>query len=237
MFISFNGFAQEENSTFVNGCSAYQKGDFQAALNQFLELENNYEDWKLFYNIGNCYYKLEDYFNAKLYYLKALKLSPNEEEIINNIRVVNYKFLDKVEEQEVGFLNKVLNGLKGFIPMNILSIMLIFFSIILNILIIYLIVKKRNKFLYYLTSFFLFIFILLFAWHLLRVNDWEKRDIALLKNDNTYLYSGPGSNNTVLFTLNRGYKINILSRKGDWFEVSSSDKIAGWVKLEDMQII
>ncbi len=60
-----------------DGSEAYQKGDYDKALNHFLAGQvRNPQDPSLLYNIGNTYYKLNDFQTAEAHYLQALAKAP-----------------------------------------------------------------------------------------------------------------------------------------------------------------
>lgn len=52
----------------------YQSGDYNGALRLYLDLMNSSYSYKLCYEIGRCYYKLEDMVNAELYFARSISL-------------------------------------------------------------------------------------------------------------------------------------------------------------------
>ncbi len=56
---------------------AYAAGDHQRSLQLYDSVNTVYSSAGLLYNIGNCYFKLQNVPLAILYYERALKLSPN----------------------------------------------------------------------------------------------------------------------------------------------------------------
>jgi tetratricopeptide (TPR) repeat protein len=70
---------------------AERKTEFNNALESYLKLEEKYDpqhgNGKLYYNIGNAYFQLQEYPMAILYYYKALNLSPNTSRIEHNLNI------------------------------------------------------------------------------------------------------------------------------------------------------
>jgi tetratricopeptide (TPR) repeat protein len=61
-----------------DGLYQFERGDFQAARDSFLAAQNlRPEDPALFYNLGQCYDRLDDTANAERCYQECLKRSPN----------------------------------------------------------------------------------------------------------------------------------------------------------------
>ena len=52
----------------------YQSGNYSGALKLYLDMINTSYSYKLYYEIGRCYYKLEDYTNAEKYFLHSVDL-------------------------------------------------------------------------------------------------------------------------------------------------------------------
>lgn len=55
--------------------------------------------YKLFYNLGNAYYKNNQIGKAIYNYELAHKLMPNNEDIKTNLQIANEKTIDKIESK------------------------------------------------------------------------------------------------------------------------------------------
>ena len=73
----------------------YQKGNYSGALKLYLDMVKTSYSYKLNYEIGRCYYKLNDFDNAELYFTRSVSL----EEVKNP----SYIFLGNIfyKKQEV----------------------------------------------------------------------------------------------------------------------------------------
>ena len=54
-----------ENQRFDAAKNHYLKGDYSAALKLYLSMLNTSISYKLYYEIGRCYYKLNDFLPAE----------------------------------------------------------------------------------------------------------------------------------------------------------------------------
>ena len=52
----------------------YQSGNYSGALKLYLDMVNTSYSFKLYYEIGRCYYKLNDFENAEKYFLNSISL-------------------------------------------------------------------------------------------------------------------------------------------------------------------
>lgn len=72
-----------------------RKQGFNHALEVFLELEKKYSPYfgngKLFFDIGNTFFQLEDFPNALLYYYRAQLLRPTDEKVKAHIELAKNK--------------------------------------------------------------------------------------------------------------------------------------------------
>ena len=73
---------------FENGNALYQKGKYQEAIKAYeTELFAKNQSAELYFNIGNCYYKLNKVAPSIYNYEKALLLNPDDVEIQNNLKL------------------------------------------------------------------------------------------------------------------------------------------------------
>ncbi len=215
----------------------YEEGKYTEALEIFQEVEVKGAHWKLFYNMGNCYYKLNHFVKAKIYYLRAEKLRPFEPSIQRNIEIVNKRFKDQITEEEPDFIEKVVRRIETLISLDFVSVVLVISIFALNLFIFLLIRKGKNRGLIYGISFSLIIALLVFGYHIYRAEKQNLKNTAVIVKENSELRSGPGETNTILFKVNPGIKVKIIDKSRDWFQVSASQQVAGWIKESSIERI
>ena len=84
-FFSILCFADNHQAQFDRANQLYEESQYDQALQLYLQLEKDVVNWKLLFNIGNCYYKQNQFVKAKIYYLRAQRLQPFETSIQKNI--------------------------------------------------------------------------------------------------------------------------------------------------------
>jgi len=224
-------------SEFIEGNSHYEKDEYDEALVKYLGVAKSISNWKLYYNIGNTYFKLGDFVKSKINFLKAKKLNPFDSSIKQNLQIVEEMLNNSIKLTEPGFLSITIKKIESLFTINFLSILLLSILLIFCFFIFRLARIGRSKINVYgiLLSFILLIFISIY--HIHRVNSFYNENYAVIVNTNARLRSGPGINNTVLFEISPGVTIRIIDVKRDWIQVSASSETAGWINVSDVERI
>ena len=71
-YVQDNADIEEQKLEAAKGL--YRSGDYKGSLRIYLDLLTTNTSYKLYYEIGRCYYKLEDMLNAELYFNRSISL-------------------------------------------------------------------------------------------------------------------------------------------------------------------
>src|SRR2546421_5539764 len=86
--ISLSTLMGDPNAQFAKANQEYAAGDFKAAIENYEELVRSGQDTpNLFYNLGNAYFRQNNFGRAILNYERALALEPRHPEVQANLRV------------------------------------------------------------------------------------------------------------------------------------------------------
>jgi tetratricopeptide (TPR) repeat protein len=215
----------------------YEQEKYSQALQIYLEIEKNGANWKLFYNMGNCSFKLNQPVRAKIYYLKAQRLKPFENSIQKNIEIVNKRLNDTVPYPRPDFISRVLLRIESVISLNVLAVILLLFIFIFNGFVFMWIKKGKSRLIIYGVSFSLVLLLLAGAYHMYRIDKHNRQNTAVITRVNAQLRSGPGENQTILFKVSPGLQVKIIEESGDWVQVTASSDIAGWIEAKHIERI
>ena len=229
---AMNVKAEDFQTIFDSANNRYEQGQFSEALELYCKIEHSMSDWKLYYNMGNCHFKLNRFLEAKIYYLKARKLRPLQPSIKKNILIVNKLFKDKIPEAKIDFLDRMLLKVESLVSLNIISVLLIIFVILFNFSLFVVVKRGKIKWALYGLFFFLILSVFLSLSHIYRVQKHHVQNIAVVSSADAQFRSGPGSDNTVLFNVNPGLEVRLIDSSGEWFQVSASADIAGWIQKD-----
>jgi len=217
----------------------YEQGLYAEALPLYLEISRHSGDWQVPYNIGNCHYKLGNYLAAKVYYLKARKLRPLEPAIARNIAMTNRHFRDDASLPGPDFVTRAVWTLESKISLDALSVLLLLAVLLLNVFLFLLLTRGRSRKLLYALAFSLLVVVGLGSCHVGRIAALGRSASAVVGDAeaDAQLHSGPGADNTVLFKVNPGLEVRIIDRRGDWVQVTASERIAGWIEKKRLVLI
>src|SRR5688500_2890584 len=80
-------YSQSPAETYKSANALYKAGNFeQAAASYEKILMQGYRKHEVYYNLGNCYYKLNNTGKAILNFERAQKLAPDDEDIAHNLK-------------------------------------------------------------------------------------------------------------------------------------------------------
>jgi len=226
---------------FAKGNGYYAKAQYKEALNTYQQiLDDGYQSAAIYFNMGNASYKTDDIPSALLYYEKAHKLAPGDEDINVNIRFANLKTTDKIDEAPEFFL---ANWWKAFIlsfsvsTLSTLSILLVLLGS--GVLIIYFftnsVLVKKSSFYTSILLFFLGILTIFIAG--MQISYFDGHRQAIIFSSSVVVKSGPLEKSNGIFVLHDGTKVNILDNSNGWLKIRLGNGNEGWIKTTDVKEI
>jgi len=222
--LSTNSYTNE----FTDASTFYKNGEYKKALEIYMKYEKNNNPYIL-YNIGNCYYKINDTSKALAYYIKAFNLNPRISGLKENMIRTALENGEELFSQDIPqVLYFIFYSLSKY---EIITIFEIFFILLFLSILIKTRTKKDNLNKYITIS---LIFTLIFGgWYILRKSSLFNR--ACVTINETDIYSGPSESFTITATIPKGRVLEMLLEKDDFIEVGIiKDNLKGWVKSENI---
>jgi tetratricopeptide (TPR) repeat protein len=243
ILLLFNSLLKAENinSKFASANELYKKGKYSEAISGYLDISNDgYKSAELYYNIGNSYFKMEKVPDAILFYERAKKLAPDDEDINFNLKIANLKIVDKINTVPKIFFMEWYENLHSTFSSSswsTLSIIFIWLTFIFlsGYFLIWNIGMRKISFFSASASLIIAIACIFFA--------FEQSGIELSKNSaivlspSVYIKSSPDKTSTDLFILHEGTKVTILDQVGDWKKIKIADGNVGWLPIKTIEII
>ena len=219
------------DSIFVSANNLYQQGEYQKALNGYTTLlSNGIEHSALYYNIGNCYYKLGEIGKAILFYKRAKKLDPWDKDIEFNLNFARSNRIDQLKElSRPKFVELILRFIhKISLNLSLLSASAIYFLIFIILSISLFFKKQIFKQINLILLAPLIFFIVLSSVNIRHIN---QREGVLLKQEGN-VRSGPSPDYTLIFTIHEGMEFRILEQREDWARILLPNGMEGWLQIE-----
>ncbi|NOR86574.1 MAG: tetratricopeptide repeat protein [Bacteroidales bacterium] len=241
LLLSFTIKAQDFSSNLYQAEQLYAQSKYDsAALYYHSIIDSGYQSPELYYNLANTYFKLQEIPTAILYYEKALKLDPNDENIIYNLNLCNTLIPDRIEEVPRLFFIRWYQGLYNYFPIDTWSyIGLVLFSIFTLLLLIYFLSPAVfwKKIGFWSGIFVLFTSLFVFYLTSQKYSSFKQHNEAIIFMPSITVKSSPAKNSVDLFVIHEGTKVTILDQVGNWRKVKIQNGSIGWIEAENLQII
>jgi tetratricopeptide (TPR) repeat protein len=241
LLISQTLIAQNADSLFVSANEMYRNGAFEEAIKTYKEIETlDAVSSKLYYNLGNAYYKLNKVGPTIFYYEKALHLNPLNTDVKNNLVFAKRLALDNIEEVPKTVFQKFnINYLQklSYNEWAIVVVILSFLSAILFLLFYfgYSSAKKRIYFTTSILSFILLIFTVFITYN--QYNLTKNKKEAIVFAEKTEVRNAPTLNAEAIFTLHEGTKVRILDAVDNWKKIKIADGKQGWIIADEIKLL
>ena len=241
LLVAFHAIGQSPEQLAADAAKAYNSKQYAVAIAQYEKiLSSGYASYALYYNLGNAYFRSDQLPDAVLYYEKALKLAPNNDDIRHNIEIVNSRLTDKVEKIPELFYKRWWSQIVNLMSIGSLSTLnIILLTLALILIAIYIVVSNL---LFRKISFWSgIVLLLLFTLGMIAASQrshYLNNELdAIVFTPTVNIKSSPDENSKDIFVLHEGTKISLLDVVGDWQEIRISNGSIGWIKTSDIKKI
>lgn len=225
---------------FADGASHYKSGEYEEALEDFLEAEKMAEGFAINYNIGNTYYKLNQIPECILYYERALKYQPANEDLLYNLRLANDRIVDKIETLPRTKLNRWWREFRYGMGPDGWGLIALAWSLLSAFLLFVFFYSRRlgiKRFGFYGGILALVLMILSTT---LAKSAYEYRNThnsGIVFPDKVDVKGEPREESTIVFVLHAGTKVEIVQQVDNWYEVQLASGNRGWMEATNVEEI
>lgn len=212
---------------------AYEHEDYYKAIELYEQAVSNTNNGKLYYNLGNAYFKSGQIGRALLNYNRARFLAPRDRDINTNIQFLRNYRIDKnlnIESPIIKLISSIFH-LFSFREAMFLATILFLITIILIVLSIIFYQRIFSYIAIAIGVIFLYLFI---TWQVWQSEKSSPR--AVVVNQEVTLRSGPGQEYKDILIGHDGLEVRIIESRGEYSLVQFPGG-GGWVESNSIEKI
>jgi len=221
------------DSVFRESNQLYSSNMFEDALIGYKSIvDQSIGNDILYYNIGNCYYKLNKLGYARLYYEKMRLYNPRDKDVLHNIQIVKSKLIDDIKPVSEFFIIRMVKNINsifsasqwGYVTVFVLYLNLLLFILFLFSFSIDFKINMLRGLICSVPTFIIVAFFLFYS------NSAQKYQDAILIHENTYVKTAPSGSSSDYFVVHEGVKFQLIDELDGWSRILLPDGKDGWVE-------
>lgn len=220
---------------------AYIAGDFARAERLYDRIVADGKlSMKLYFNLANACFKQNEIGKAVLYYNRALRLAPGDEDVRHNLAIAESQTKDRIESVPEFFVKTWLREVRNLLSCRtwtVISLVALALAIVLGLLFVLsqrLAVRKCG---FYGMAVALLLFVTTTCFAAVERRVMLDREEAVVMSSTASVKSSPDRSATDLFVLHEGTTLRVVSTLDEWSEVVIADGKKGWVESAKIERI
>ena len=241
LLISSASATVDIDTLFYKANDEYSKELYTNAIEHYMQIvDEGFESADLYFNLGNAYFKSENIPSAILYFEKAKKLRPNDEDVNFNLNVANTMIVDKIEPVPVLFFWNWWRSVYNLFNADTWARISVYGFILFFILLAFYLLSKQiiiRKTAFYsgLVVLFITLFTITVAYQKYKILKYRKE--AIVFTPTITVKSSPNQNSVDLFVIHEGSKVKIVEQVGGWYEIKIANGSVGWLPASSLKSI
>lgn len=200
--------------------------------------EGNIQNGKLFYNIGNAYFRVGDIGRAILNYRRAQQLIPNDVNLQQNISYTRSKRTDQIEEQQQKKILKTLlfwhYDFSAKTRLSLFAICITVFCLFSSLRLFW----KKSSFFWFI-GFSMGILLLLLGSLSIQALGQSGNSSGVILTDEVIARKGNSETYEPSFEapLHAGTEFDLIEKREDWYHINLPDGRKCWVPQQSVGLI
>lgn len=221
--------------------AAYVNGQYKRAADGYAAiLERGVHSAALYYNLANAHFKSGRTGSAILFYHRALRLAPGDEDIRYNLEVAEANTKDSIESVPEFFLTAWMRAVRNTMSSTAWSVLsLVSLAAMLALAMMYLLASRiaMRKAGFYGMAAMLLLTVAATSFAAAGRREMVQRSDAVVMSSSVSVKSSPDNSSTDLFVLHEGTTVRITGRLDEWCEIVIADGKKGWVRSRQIEVI
>jgi len=227
------------DSLFNIAGSYYDDMQFSQALESYLKIEESgFVSGALYYNIGNCYFQESELGYAILYYLRAQRLEPTDDDIAGNLEFARQFMPVTLEGVRINPFTTFMDSVVLSFTLNTLAWISSALFILFIIFLCFVIYFQFRGIMIRSTCYILVTLLVIssvLTTYKYRTGYMTTHGVVVASE--AMVYSGPGENHDLEFKGAAGLIFEIERIEDDYYLVIFENKRKGWINRDFVEII
>lgn len=240
VMFSVLGFAQPQEA-FDQATIAYNEGKYEEAIALYEKiLSEEYHSAAVYFNLANCYYKLDEIAPSIYNYEKALLLSPGDKEIKENLTFAQNMRLDAIQplpKTALGNLYSNISSIMHFDKWAITGVVFVMLFVLLCAAYMLLYESKSKRISFIGAGIFLLLALLSILMAYLGFENEKNDHPAIVFKSEVAVTAEPNARSDKAFLLHEGTKVWIIEGLEDWSKIMIEDGQTGWIPSSAIKAI
>lgn len=234
-------FAADDKALEDEAAKMYQEGNFQKAIELYNEvLADDVESASVYYNLGNCYYKMGEISRSILNYERALLLKPGDKDAKYNLKLAQQATVDNINVLPELFLVRWYNAFVTALTADqwaYVSVALFIAFLVMAALFFHATTISMKKSWFTIGVILLIVSIMTIFFASKQYHRMTNRDSGIVMTPSVVVRGAPDNSGTELFVIHEGLKVQVIGSLGDWYNVRLADGNEGWITKADLEKI
>jgi tetratricopeptide (TPR) repeat protein len=234
-------YSYDAQKTLKTANNSYLNKDYNKAADLYNDLiKHNYQSADIYFNLGNTYYKSQDWSSAILYYEKAKRLKPTDGDIDINLKMANLQIIDKIEPVPQVFYAQWYDSISEKLNSGTwawISVIFIWLALVCFVGFLFYKTPRAKQINFGLGVLTLFFTIICIIIAVDVNNDENTHNKGIIFDYSVYVKSSPENDSKNLFIIHNGSKVKIEDRVNNWYKIRLLNGHEGWVETKVLQRI
>ena len=225
-----------------NGNTLYKQGNYQDAIDFYetIVFRSQKQSPELYFNLANCYYKLNKIAPTIYNYEKALALNPDFEAAKNNLEIAKKMQIDDIKVIEKVGIGQILSNLTATLHYDSwawIAVGLGFLFLLFFVFYYFSQASLIKRLLFSIMLVTLFLIICSISCAIFEKSFTHNNRTAIVFAEIMPLLAVPKSSGKVIMKLHEGTKVYILSTEKTFSKVQLTDGVVGYIESKSIKEI
>lgn len=227
---------RDAGEVFVAANTAYEQGDFAAAVRDYQELiDREVTQGRVYFNLGNAYLRNGELGHAVAGFRRARNLRPRDEDILANLTFARESTRDAIAPPEPSPVLSTLLFWHYRLSLAELAMMAVLLNTVFWALAIVRLFRRESEILSWMLM-ALLVVLLLTAGSLIG-HRFFTQPVAVVVPQEIEAFTAPDTDSVVRFKLHAGTELRVKDEREGWLRIVLPDDQQGWIEAVWAEIV